>query len=67
MKKKICCDCGKSLARNEIALSRKLLDLAPDSEELYCLPCLARYFDCSENYLKNKIQEFKEQGCTMFL
>ena len=65
MKKKICCDCGKTVKKDEVALTQKLID--PDAEEFYCLPCMAEYIGCTEEDLKVKIQEFKEQGCTLFL
>ncbi len=66
MRKKLnCTDCGKQLAKDEIALSRKLID--PDTEEFYCLTCMADNFGCTEEDLVIKIQEFKEQGCTLFL
>lgn len=65
MKKIICCDCRRPLKKDEIALSKKLIDL--DTEEFYCLPCMAVFFGCEEEDLKIKIKEFKEQGCTLFL
>ena len=65
MSQKVCCDCGKSLKKDEIALSKKLIDI--DTEDFYCLPCMAEYFGCDEDELKIKIREFKEQGCTLFL
>ncbi len=65
MAKKIWCDCGKKVKKDEIALARKLIDEA--TEEFYCLPCMAEYFGCEENDLRIKIKEFKEQGCTLFL
>lgn len=66
MKKKIsCCDCGKPLIKDEVALSQKLIDV--DTEEFYCLPCMAEFIGCSVPDLEVKIQEFKEQGCTLFL
>lgn len=65
MKKILCCDCNKALIKDEIALSRKLID--EDTEEYYCLPCMAEYFGCDEDDLQIKINEFKEQGCTLFL
>ena len=64
-KKAICVDCGKPITKDEIALSRKLID--PDTKELYCLACMAENFGCTEEDLRIKIQEFKEQGCTLFL
>lgn len=64
-KTKACTDCGKAITKDEIALSRKLIDV--DTTELYCLKCMAENFGCTEEDLKIKIQEFKEQGCTLFL
>ena len=64
-KAKICTDCGKLINKDEIALSRKLIDL--NTEEIFCLACMAESFGCTEDDLKIKIQEFKEQGCTLFL
>ena len=64
-RKRICCDCGRTLKRDEIALTQKLIDI--DTEEFYCLDCLAEYIGCTVQDLKEKIQEFKEQGCTLFL
>ena len=65
MKKTICCDCGKTLKKDEVALTRKLID--PDAEDFYCLDCMAEYIGCTVEDLKEKILEFKEQGCTLFL
>jgi biotin operon repressor len=65
LRKKTCCECGKALKKDEIAITRKLIDV--DTEEYYCLDCLAEYLGCSVQDLKEKIQEFKEQGCTLFL
>ena len=65
MRKKKCCDCGQPLKRDEIALSKKLIDI--ETEEFYCLPCMAVFFGCEEEDLQIKINEFKEQGCSLFL
>lgn len=65
MKKIKCCECGKQLTKDEIALSKKLLDI--DTEDFYCLTCMAEYIGCKEYDLKIKIEEFKEQGCALFL
>lgn len=64
-KAKLCYDCSVKLKKDEIALSRKLID--PDTEEFYCIRCLADSIGCSTEDLIVKIQEFKEQGCTLFL
>ena len=65
MRTKVCCECAKKLKKDEIALSRKMIDV--DTEEFYCLPCMAEYFGCEEQDLIIKIKECKEQGCTLFL
>lgn len=60
-----CYVCGKDkLSKDEIGLVKKLLD--KNSSVFYCLPCLADYFEVSEEELKDKIEEFKEEGCTLF-
>ena len=65
-KKKITCyECGKTLVKDEIALCKKLL--GTDIEEFYCIECLSEYLECTKEDLEIKIQEFKEQGCTLFL
>ena len=66
MKKiRTCVDCGRPISKDEFALSRKLIDI--DTEESYCLSCMAESFGCTEDDLRAKIQEFKEQGCALFL
>ena len=66
MKKTItCCDCNKRLTKDEIALTKKIIDV--DAEEFYCLDCMAENIGCTVDDLKIKIAEFKEQGCTLFL
>ena len=66
MKKRIiCCDCGRKLKKDEIALTKKLIDI--DAEDFFCIDCMAVNIGCSVEDLKDKITEFKEQGCTLFL
>ena len=64
-KKKTCCECGKQLSKDEVALTQKLTDI--DTSEFYCLDCFAEYLGCTVEDLQIKISEFKEQGCTLFL
>lgn len=65
MKKIKCCECGTALKRDEIALSQKLIDV--ETKNFYCISCMAEYFGCEEEDLVIKINEFREQGCTLFL
>lgn len=60
-----CCECGRALVKDEIALCKKLL--GTDIEDYYCIDCLSEYLECTRTDLEIKIQEFKEQGCTLFL
>ena len=64
-KKITCCECSRLLVKDEIALCKKLL--GTDTEDYYCISCLSEYLECSRTDLEIKIQEFKEQGCTLFL
>lgn len=64
-KKILCCECEKTLKKDEIALCKKLLGV--DNEDFYCIDCLGDYLECTKADLEIKIQEFKEQGCTLFL
>lgn len=61
---KKCVICGVELKKDWIALHRKLLDL--NAKEYYCIFCLADNFSCEVEDLEVKIEEFKEQGCTLF-
>jgi len=60
-----CADCSAALENDEVALSKKLFD--KDISTFYCLNCTAGIIGCETSDLKDKIQEFKEQGCTLFL
>lgn len=60
-----CCECGRVLTKDEAALCKKLLDV--ETEDFYCIDCFSKYLECSKADLETKIQEFKEQGCTLFL
>lgn len=65
MEKKTCYICGKKpLSKNEIGLTKKLLD--KKAEYFYCLPCLAEYLEVTEEELVAKIEEFKDEGCVLF-
>ena len=64
-KRKLCCELEKHIKIDDKSLSMILL--GTDTEDYYCLDCLAEYLECSIEDLKIKIQEFKEEGCTLFL
>ena len=37
-----------------------------DAKEFFCIDCLADYLGCTVDELLEKIEEFKEEGCTLF-
>lgn len=65
MKKTTCKLCFKTpLSKDEIGINKKLLGNNIDS--FFCLNCLADYLECTEEELLDKIEEFKNEGCTLF-
>ena len=62
---KKCYVCDKTpLTKNEIGLTKKLIDKRATS--FYCIDCLAEYLEVTTEELEAKIEEFKEEGCTLF-
>lgn len=62
---KECLACRKSpLDKNTIGINKKML--GNHVKTFYCMDCLADYLGCSVEDLLEKIEEFKEEGCTLF-
>ena len=59
-----CCVCGAPLVPDEIALTRKLINRG--AQQYQCLACLAGFFGCSTDLLREKIVQFRRQGCALF-
>ncbi len=60
-----CVSCFKEdIDKDTIALNKKLLGL--NIERFYCLDCLAEFLNVTVEELLDKIEEFKEEGCTLF-
>ena len=59
-----CCLCDAEPDKIAKGLNKKLL--GDKSLRLFCLRCLANYLEVSEEELLAKVEEFKEQGCTLF-
>ncbi|MBQ2850806.1 MAG: hypothetical protein IJE77_10030 [Thermoguttaceae bacterium] len=45
-------------------MNKKLID--PETQTFYCLECLAEYLEVDVEFLLEKIQEFRSQGCVLF-
>ncbi len=60
-----CVICGQeNLNKDTIGINKKLL--GTDIVNFYCMECLADYLGCTVDELLDKIEEFKEEGCTLF-
>jgi uncharacterized protein YlaI len=60
-----CVICGKiHLDKDTIGINKKLLGTS--IENFYCMNCLAEHLECTVDELLDKIEEFKEEGCTLF-
>ena len=65
MEGKKCYVCGKTpLTKDEIGLTKKIID--KKATAFYCLACMAEYLEVTEEELLAKIEEFKNEGCTLF-
>lgn len=65
MERQVCYVCGKkNLSKNEVGLTKKLL--CRNANRFYCLNCLAEYLEVDSEFLLEKVEEFKSQGCTLF-
>ena len=61
-----CVICGKTeLSNNCVGINKKLLGAT--ILNFYCMDCLAEYLECTVQELLDKIEEFKEEGCTLFM
>lgn len=62
---KECLACSKKLLdKDTIGINKKML--GNQVKTFYCMDCLADYLGCSVDDLLEKIEEFKEEGCTLF-
>ncbi len=65
MMKVECVSCRKKeLGKNIIGINKKMLGVKVIT--FYCMDCLAEYLDTTVEELLEKIEEFKEDGCTLF-
>ncbi len=67
MAKKIfsCVACGKNpLTKNEVGITKKLL--GAKSRNFYCIDCLAAFLEVEPQDIRDKIEEFKNDGCKLF-
>lgn len=63
-KAKKCYLCEAALNKDAIGLNKKLIDKS--ISRFMCIDCLASHLDVTAEELKAKIQDFKDEGCTLF-
>ena len=61
----VCKNCGRPVTRDEVALTKKLINRA--SKEFLCIPCLCEKFEMTEDECRTLIEHFREAGCHLFL
>lgn len=59
-----CKTCQRALTADEIGLTQKMINRG--ATEWMCLTCLSRFFNCEEDLLLKKIEEFRALGCMLF-
>ncbi len=59
-----CLQCGSPLTRDEVGLTKKLINRG--CTEFLCYGCLAKRFDVTVDLLREKVEQFREMGCTLF-
>lgn len=61
----LCTRCSQALSRDEIGLSRKLINRGTTS--FYCFACLEDMFHIPRTKLDEMIEAYRSAGCSMFL
>lgn len=61
----ICQKCEKKLTTNEIGISLRLL--GRDGRRLLCRECLAADLKIDPILIDRKIEQFRQQGCPLFV
>ncbi len=59
-----CMKCGRELTGDEVGMHKKMIHRG--ATEFMCLSCLAEFYQCSEELLRRKMEQFRRMGCTLF-
>lgn len=62
----VCSFCDRVLTKDEQGLNKKILEGDVRRGLCRCLSCMAEYLECEEEELRDKIEEFKSEGCKLF-
>ena len=64
---KECQYCHAELSRDEVGLSKKLFESETKKGKYSCMQCMSEMLEVSKDDLQAKIEEFKRQGCKLFV
>ena len=57
--------CGDAIKEKDVyAINQKLL--GEETVDFFCMDCLAEYCGCDKEMLIEKIEQFKQEGCSLF-
>lgn len=59
-----CIRCGGPVSSDEQAMTRKLINRG--TQAFMCTSCLALHFETNEKEILERMQYFKDMGCTLF-
>ena len=59
-----CVRCHAPLTNDEVGLTKKLINRG--TTEFLCYKCLANHFRVTVELLHEKVEQFREMGCTLF-
>lgn len=60
----VCKKCKRTVSGDEIGLNLKLIDRSVT--EYLCISCMAGFFSCTEELLRDKVRRYREIGCKLF-
>lgn len=60
-----CFNCNTELTKDDTALCKKML--GKKIKQFFCREHLAEVLDTDVDTLTEKVEQFKEEGCTLFL
>lgn len=60
-----CQNCSKTLSTNEVGISLRLL--GRDGRRILCRTCLSQELKVAPELIDRKIEQFKRQGCPLFV
>ena len=60
----VCKLCESKLSCDEIGIYKKTVNRGATS--YLCIECLAKEFGCTTDVLRERIEFFRESGCTLF-